>query len=490
MKRIRVVVDNRVRIHVGDDDEFAAHLRARFTFENTHRKSLQFMGINGWWDEPKTYETWTDDGDGWISIARGGLSKIVAEARLVGRVMHFEDNRIEGTPVVMPDHDLELRPYQESAIQAILEKQNCLVRSPTGSGKTSVAMAAAARTKLRTLVITPNRKIHNQWIERAENELHLSKKQIGEVRGGTYKLGPITIGITNSVGKHASDPDFAKQFGCIIADEVSLFAARSFFESVDPFPAKYRIGFSADQKRKDRKEFLIYALFGEVAYDLKHTDLVKSGHVLDVTFRIIPTDFEAPWYGIADDDDDDDEREIDHTKLIEQMVSDRERNRLIVETARTIAAKGQAVIFAHTREHCSIIETTLSGMGTDTGSLIGGADYEVEFNRTLAGLREGTLRVGVGTYKAIALGIDIPRLGYGLCATPIASNKQLVQQVRGRICRTSTGKVDAELYYMWDHKVFPRHLRNLAAWNPTTLVWHRPTRQWVPAREWLKRTGA
>jgi len=481
-RKIKVIIDNRIRVRVGDS-ELADHLKARFTHDNPHREALRYMDIPGWWAEPKRYETWNDDGDGWLSVPRGGFARVKQEAHNLGRGLHVEDHRCLGTPQAggMPDHDLSLYPHQQNAVEVILARENGLLKAPTGSGKTSVAMAMAARTGLRTLVIVPNRVLLEQWSERAQRELHLTRKQIGEVRGGTFRIGDITIGVAASVGKHASNPEFARQFGTVIADEVSLFAAKTFFSAIDPLPARYRIGVSADHKRKDKKEFLITDLFGDDPTTLHQKDLIASGHILDVTIKIVPTNFRADWYGLGEED-----REIDFARLIREMSEDRDRNRLIVEATREAARVGQVVVFAHTREHVLNLEQVISGMGTSTGLLIGGDDYSKVFAHTIEGLRKGQIQVGVGTYKAIALGVDIPRLGYGIAATPIAANKQLLQQVRGRICRTATGKVSATLVYPWDRFVFPTHAENLARWNANTVILDPITKNWIPAKDWVK----
>lgn len=478
--KIRVVIDSRVRVYVPEDHLLRRQIQQLFTHENTHRENLRRMNVNGWWAEPEFYVTYRDESDGSISLPRGGLSKVASEARRLGEKLRFEDKRCEGTPCDMPDHDIVLRDYQDIAVHKLLERQNALLRAPTASGKTSIGIACASRAGLRTLFVVPNTALMEQWIQRASKELNLPRSKIGVIKGGKYKVGPVTVGIAASVARHAKNKSFAEQFGMIVCDEVSLFAARTFQEAIDPMPAKYRFGISADQKRKDKKEFLIYDLFDVVACDLKTKDLVASGHVMDVTVKVIPTEFRADWYGSAMEGG-----ELDFMRLITEIASDRERNRLIVEETRKAASQMSCVVFAHTREHCQTIEQTISGMGTRTGLLIGGPDYLDEFRNTRDGLESGGLRVGVGTYKAIALGIDIPRLGCGVCATPIASNKQMFQQTRGRICRTSTGKVYAELIYFLDYHVFPTHLKNIAAWNSTTLV--KIDERWLPAREVLQR---
>lgn len=486
-----LVLDNRVRVLVDDDEELGAHLRSRFTHDNPKREALRHMGVPGWWAEPKQIETWRNDGDGWLSLPRGGYAKVRTELAALGRRWRVEDRRCSGPAVDLPHHDLALYPYQEIAVQALLAKENCLLRAPTGSGKSSICMSASSRAGLATLVVVPNRVLLEQWVERARRELGLAKSEIGEVRSGQCAMRPFMVGIQKSVAIHAVQREFREHFGMVIADEVALFGAKTFFDSLDPFPARYRIGASADYRRKDKKEFLIRDLFGDVAVDIGHKDLVASGHVLDVEVRVIPTDFSADWYGVADKNDAEDDREVDFTRLVSEMSADGARNRLAINAARELVTEGeQVVVFAHHREHCMTMAQAISEAGSSVGLLLGGPESLEEFRRAAEGLKTGKVRVGIGTYKAIGLGVDIPRLGAGVAVTPIAGNQQLFQQVRGRLCRTSTGKAGARLYYLLDVRVFPTHLKNLARWNASTTVLERATGRWVPVREWLKRVRA
>ncbi len=77
---------------------------------------------------------------------------------------------------------------------------------------------------------------------------------------------PITIAIQKTLAAHGVDDELRSFFGAVICDEVQLFGAKTFYEVIDPWPAKYRIGVSADERRKDRKEFLIHHQFGEVVH--------------------------------------------------------------------------------------------------------------------------------------------------------------------------------------------------------------------------------
>jgi superfamily II DNA or RNA helicase len=265
--------------------------------------------------------------------------------------------------------------------------------------------------------------------------------------------------------------------GGILVHNCQRFAAKTVFQAVDIWPAKYRIGISADESRKDKREFLIYDLFGAVASDIKRNSLEDEGSILEVEVRIVPTDFKADWY----------KEDHDFNRLLHEMMDSNDRDTLIIQHAQEEIDKGeQLFVLSHRREHCHTLAKRLSEKAK-TGLLLGGPSDVEAFGQTKRGLEAGTIRAGVGTIQAIAQGLDIPRIGRIVVCTPMASNKQLFGQARGRVCRTAIkeGKKDARLYYMWDQHVYGlKHVENLLAWNRKVLI--KEKGEWVNAREWLK----
>lgn len=231
----------------------------------------------------------------------------------------------------------------------------------------------------------------------------------------------------------------------------------------------YANGVLLHNSRKDRKQFLIYDLFGDVAVDIKRGDLVDSGHVLDVEVRVVPTRFRAPWFGWGRTDDA--RADLDFDRLLGEMSADAARDALAVDHALAeVEAGEQVLVMSHRREHCQSLAAAISARGVRVGLLIGGQDYAKEFARARDGILRGEIRVGVGTYQAVGTGLDLPRVGVAVCATPIAGNKQFFGQVRGRVCRVAEGKSGARLVYLLDPTVYPGHLKNLRAWNKRVLV--------------------
>lgn len=363
----------------------------------------------------------------------------------------------------VPTYDLEMKGEPHNFVANGFVVHN--------SGKTRMGFAIAQALKLPTLVVVWSGALHDQWTERAHDELGLPPDCIGTIQGKKRDLKPITVAMSQTISKGV-DPEVRDHFGVILFDEVQRAAANTMFQSVDPFPAKYRIGISADHSRKDRKEFLTHDLFGAVAADIQRERLVESGHVLDVEIRCIPTRFRADWYGVSDAPEDD--KRIDFNRLLDEMCSDKERNELAIACAMRHVPSEQVLVMSHRREHCIALDHSLVEHGCKTGYLIGGEDYKTVFRDSVEGLKSGALSVGVGTLQAIGQGLDLPRVSIAVVATPIAGNRQNFGQVRGRVCRIANGKDRAILYYLLDTNVYGRrHLKNLMAWNPTVRVLHR-----------------
>ncbi len=297
------------------------------------------------------------------------------------------------------------------------------------------------------------------------------------------KLRPLTIAMQQSLaailakGGPAAD-EIIETFGQVVLDETQRAAAKTVFSAIDPLPARRRLGVSADETRADKREFLIYDLFGPVTSDIKLGGLIDDGHVLDVEVRIVPTQFEpSPLVERGDFDG-----------LLKEMTDDPRRNRLIERLIIGEARERgeQVLVLTHRREHASAIDAMATRLGVRSVALLGGAEDEDAFNDGRRGLLDGSIRVAAGTLQAVGQGIDVPKLAVGIIATPLASDtsRQQFGQARGRFCRP--GKATARLYYLWDRLHYSlRPVENLARWNRTCVVLDGG--KWIEAKEFIKR---
>ena len=486
MPRVTITVDNRIRLDPSSiPSEVVDLLRQDFTHQNPQREMLRRIG-KPFWGEPKEIATYALDGRE-LSLPRGGMGRLRKRLEEAGLRREVVDRRCRGDERAgarIPDHLIELWPFQRVALSVLVGRQCGIFRSGTGSGKTTVGIALASAVKLPTCVIVYNAGLFDQWVKRAGRELGIREQDVGVIKGPVRRLRPFTVAMQQTLNARGVDPEVARYFGVVIADEVQRTPSRTMACVMDQFPAVYRIGISASERRKDKKEFITYDLIGEIIHDVKRAELIKSGHVLDVQVRVVPTDFEAPWYGMPTDDNSD--VEVDIVRLTEEMQEDFARNEVAIGCVLAEVRDRQVLVFSHRRDHCILLDRKLVALGIRTGFLIGGADYGVEFRRTIERLERGELQAGVGTFQAIGQGLDLPGVSVGVCATPIASNKQVFAQVLGRFCRTRAGKSAACLYYLWDRRVFGlKHLRNIVSWNSNVVV-RDDAGGWREGRQYLR----
>ena len=431
-----------------------------------------------------------------LTLPRGAMGKLREVLQANGLAWRVIDKRSKGEPSAMagwahrhsPDPSAPnggaLRWYQEEAVEAAIAKQNCLIRAPTGSGKTTTAIALLARLQMTTLVIVWTSGLLEQWRERLMRELSLAKDEIGVIGGGSVSVRAVTLAMQQTLiakFKHGEFPALCSHFGLVICDEVQRFAANTFLAVVDRFDSQYRVGVSADETRADGKEFLVYDVFGGVAHEVTQSELVESGAVLDVECRVVPTEFRAPWYTAQIQ-----EGAPDFNRLLDELVVDKERNALVASLAASEASVGeQVIVWSQRVEHAQRFDALLSAMGVRTGIMLGGEEWRVRFEEAKAGLLSKRLSVVTGTIQAVGTGIDIPSLSRGILATPIGSNRQLYGQIRGRLSRPNKG--DAVLYVLWDRFVQGKSmLKRLLAWNRSVLV-RDEDGSWVEGRAYLKR---
>lgn len=495
-QRVRIVVDDRVRVDARElRDEVVERICASFTHSNPQAGKKA--------GEPERYETWRfEDGDGygpvqgemfvddgrgrWLTVPRGGMKRVRDELRAGGYSWAVEDARVWKHPAPdFPDHLRTLRPYQVRLRDAAVKRENCLLHGATGCGKTTAFYGILAHWKRYSLVMVWTEGLLKQWRERAVEELGMHEDDVGLVQGKSEYIRPLTLAMQQTVAARFRDGDYelASKFDIVGCDEVQRMAAETCYAAVDPFRARVRLGFSADHTRKDRKDFLIRDLFGEVAEEIREEETIAAGATVDVEIYVVPTKFAAPWYRYRQD----------FNRLLAQMVDDEERNELALRIAKSVVDQGeQVLLFSHRVEHARKIDAALVGRGVQCGVMVGGGKQDsLAFDRTKDGLKNGSLRAAAGTYQAIAQGIDLPTVARGVCMTPIANNRQNVGQVRGRICRPADGKDFGRLYYLWDKAVYgKRPIANFVKWFRTVRVWDGSATAWIEGTAWLRRSSA
>jgi superfamily II DNA or RNA helicase len=252
-------------------------------------------------------------------------------------------------------------------------------------------------------------------------------------------------------------------------------SAPTFFASTDPFTARYRIGVSADERRKDRKDFLARDLFSDVALSIDRKELVKKGRVRDVEIRVVPTVWKPPQPVEVEN------AGLEYGAFLDALSVADARDELIVEIVESeLARKEQILVFSLRVEHCRRLVARLTSAGIAAGLLLGGAENQVARRATVEGLRKKRLQVAVGTTQAVGTGVDLPSVGVGIGAMPFAANRQDFNQVVGRVCRIAGGTTPARFYMLAD----PDRHRDWSAYfaDERPVLVRQPDGTWLDAR--------
>lgn len=482
-------IDNRIRIPVRSlTDQQLEDLQREFTYVNPAyektRKRLGYVpkGV------PKVIASW-QLGRGELTLPRGGLER-VKEVLGALALADYEDRTTRGDPDLagqIPDHCLELRGYQNQVVEVVKARRTALIRSPGGSGKTTIGYALAAALKLPTLVVVPTEKIFRQWVREVKKNFDMDPLDVGVIQGARRNIRPFTVGMQQTLRNCASD--YANVFGLVIGDEAQRFAAETFFDVIDLFHAEYRLGLTMNEERADEKEFLIYDVFGPVALEVDRKMLIESGAIIDAEVRVVPTDFRADWY-----------RRMPfkkrffkqvQEKFTKQLIEDEARNELVMKMLEWCVREDQPTItLAWRREHAMRINAESIRCGWNSGLLLGGADDQEEFARTESELSDGVLRQAVGTYQAVGVGFDLPIVSRGIFAAPCVSadGQQQFDQFCARFERpdVKSGKQNSIVYYLWDRHVNgPTALKRLVSWRSKVSVLNSAG-EWAPARQYIR----
>ena len=498
---IEVVIDNRLRMD-GLDEPVRAALRKLFTHTNPEAKKLEAMGKK-YHKEPATYETWHEDGEA-FSLPRGGLSRLRDVFDDFDLDYSLTDNRSDGIPSVtgsfidpwqlgmdlFPEHKLVAWEHQDEMVAAAKQYGQVLMRAPTGSGKTSALLKLIAELQVPALVIMWETGLLRQWQKRVEVELGIPRDEQGLIQGKHFRLKPITLAMQQTLARWddakwdrmwRQDPEtglWKCVFGGVYCDEVQRYAANTFVGQIDRFDSKYRVGVSADERRKDRKTFLIYDMFGKPRVKIEKAALVEKRIIHEVECYVMPTNFSAQWY--VDKREAKEQDVQDFNQLLDEMEADADRNKLAVHLLHECVQAGlPSLSFTHRVDHARKIDAALTALGVASGLALGGNEWSDTFDETIAGLNDGKLQVGCGTFGKLGVGHDIPAVAAGVAVTPVHNNRGFLTQVKGRICRTTQGKENARIIVLWDHRVFGElPLINLKRWNEVCKVWCEWDRRW------------
>lgn len=343
--------------------------------------------------------------------------------------------------------DISLYDYQKAAVNAVFGAKNGILVSPCGSGKTQMALEIVARVGGRALWLTHTGELLTQSMERAKSVYCLDKSQYGTITAGKVNIGSAITFATVQTMSNIDIRQYAHEWDIVIVDECqhcvgSPTRVMQFYKVLSNLSARHKIGVTATPKRSDGMERCMFALLGDIIYEIdkkeveKYTCPVKvekreTGYVPDMDF-ILSAD-----------------GTIIYSDLIKDLTADDERNEKIASDVCDILrkdAEARVLILSDRVAHLAELRNRICEKNVVPQDKImqllavsGSNEARKRRRQALVDLNDGKTKVLLATYQLAKEGLDVPQLRYVVFATP-QKDQVTVTQAAGRVGRKADGK--------------------------------------------------
>ena len=348
------------------------------------------------------------------------------------------------TPEQIDYHcEIPLYDYQQEAVETVYWKQNGILQSAAGSGKTQMGIALIAKWGKRALWLTHTKDLLTQSRQRAEQ--YMDPSLLGTITEGKVNIGK---GITFATVQTMCNLDLAQYkdlWDVIIVDECHRVAGTptavsQFSKVLNSLAARHKYGLSATVHRSDGLIQSTFALLGEVVYTVP-TEAVAD-KIMQVGICPVPTGIGISRECLNTDGT------LNYARLINYLCESEQRNGMIM--LHLIASHNRpALILSDRLSHLEELMKLLPAEMREDAVMVSGKmttkKGKAEREQAIADMRTGEKKYLFATYSLAKEGLDIPCLERLYMATP-QKDYAVITQAIGRIARTHEGKADPICY--------------------------------------------
>lgn len=435
--KVIISLNNEIRIsRINLPASLISFLKEELNFANTEFQVKKNINKNTF--GVKRYFKLLNENPEHILIPRGFIGKLLRFCieKQIGYILN--DQRIQKESIPFKG-SIELRDYQIAAKDAANKKDFGVIVAPPGAGKTVVSLAIIQAKQQPALILVHRKQLADQWIERIESFLGISKKDIGKIGAGKNKPGKqITVAMIQSMEKaFESDDgtDLRNAFGIIIIDECHHVPAETYQKVISKLNSYYLYGLTATPFRKYNDGKLIFIHLGEIIQEIKSPEIT---HHKGAKITVRDTELFVP-FNIKTDK---------FETLFKILIHDSARNQLILNDVISELNGGKkVVILTERKEHITSLQQYLK-QNYDTIA-ISGEDFESQKKSKWTSIRNGDFQVLITTGQYFGEGTDVQNITTLFLVYPFAFEGKLVQYI-GRVQRS---EIAPTIYDYRDRKI-------------------------------------
>lgn len=416
-----MVISNHIYLH-GITDEQKEVIKKTLTLPNPMYWKLKNMGkwVGATPKEFKYYEEIEDT----LVVPRGLVErnkKFLSGIKIIDTTLYKENPLASWLP------DIKLRDYQEKIIASwrTQNKKEGVFNLGTGTGKSILALQLIKEIGLTATILVPTNIILNQFVSEAKKHWGYD---LGVINGEQKVIREVTVVCVPSL---FGNPELLKELvantSVLIVDECSGFVSDRRCEVVEEFNASHVYGLTATPEREDGQTKAIFFYFGDIIEEYEMT-------AVDPTVEVIDSRVFIPI-------------KVNYAEMIDEMIRNDSRNKLISGLALGEMLKGRKVLILTKRiEHYKELRKRLP----DGDGIITADSGDDTLADQLEDLRQNKRDFNciIGTFSLLGTGFNIEKLDTLIIAGDLRSSI-LTTQSAGRILRLLKDKT-AKIIDIWD----------------------------------------
>lgn len=341
----------------------------------------------------------------------------------------------------------EIRGYQREVLVSSIMNRTGIIKSATGSGKTTMAAMTIAEIGKKCVFIVHTKDLLYQAKESFESLLNV---EIGQIGDGIVDIEDrnIVVATVQSLAtvldifdKYSFDEDadydenldgiatkkqdiikWSATIGMVLFDEVQRVASRTAFGVRYMFKnADYAFGYSASPWRDDGADLMIEGAFGPTFIDISASRLIREGHLIrpEITIK---KNMSSVYSGES-------YNQIYKSAIVENTF----RNMMVVNDAMEYYNRGLCTLVLVTQiKHGEMLEQMLRTSGCPT-QFISGKSGSKKRKQVIDDMRSGKAPLIIASTIA-DVGLDVPRVSAMVEAGAGKSSVTALQRL-GRIMR-------------------------------------------------------